>query len=354
MRRLLFRLLLGALLSAALCVPCLGAELPREVSEYLPDGVQEAVEAGRVASVLRTVWDELCAALTKLLRSGLHGAARLALTLLLCGFAEGLCAAGGAARCVSLFGALSLTALSAGELDEFIGMGVETIETLSALSKALLPTVAAALAASGRASTASAWQVGTLFACDLLLSAAREVMVPLVYCFIGAATAGAVLPDSGLDRLAVALRKGVSGVLCGGMLVFTAYLSLSGVLSGTADKAAVRVTKAAVSHAVPVVGDILADASEVLLSGADTLRGTVGTLGLLAVLGACAVPLARLGVQYLCYRAAAFVGTLAGVRQLDTLVGRLGEAFALVLGITGAAALILCVALLLALTVTAL
>lgn len=348
------KLILCVLLAAALCVPCGAAELPDEVSGYLPVCAEEAVEAGLLTDALRALWDDTCAALRAVLRRGLRGAVRLSLTLLLCGAAEGLCAAGGGARYVTLFGALSLAALSAGELDEFIGMGVETIEALGVLSKALLPTVAAALATAGRAATASAWQVGTLFACDLLLSAARGLLLPLVYCFIGAATAGALLPESGLDRMAVALRKCVSGALCGGMLVFTAYLSVSGVLSGTADKAAVRVTKAAVSHAVPVVGDILADASEVLLAGADTLRGTVGTLGLLAVLGACAVPLARLGLQYVFYRAAAFVGTLAGVRRLDTLVERLGEAFALVLGLTGAAALILCVALLLALTVTAL
>lgn len=348
------KLILTMLLTATLCMPCGAVNLPNEVSEYLPAGAEEAVEAGLLTDAVHALWNDICAALNAVLRRGLRGAVRLALTLLLCGAAEGLCAAGGGTRYVSLFGALSLVSLSAGELDEFIGMGVETIEALGTLSKALLPTVAAAMAASGRINTAGVWQVGTIFACDLLLSAAQGLLLPLVYCFIGTATAGALLPESGLDRLAVALRKCVSGALCGGMLVFTAYLSVSGVLSGTADKAAVRVTKAAVSHAVPVVGDILADASEVLLSGADTLRGTVGTLGILAVLGACAVPLARLGLQYVCYRAAAFVGTLAGVRRLDTLVERLGEAFALVLGLTGAAALILCVALLLALTVTTL
>lgn len=341
-------------LAWALCTPCGAVELPDEVSGYLPVGVEEAVETGILSDALHALWNDTRTALGGVLRRSIRGAVRLVLTLLLCGAAQGLCAVGNAAGYVPLFGAVAVTTLCAGELDEFIGLGVETIEALGVLSKALLPTVAAALATAGRTATASAWQVGTLFACDLLLSAERELLVPLVYCFIGAATAGAVLPDSGLDRLAVALRKGVSGILCGGMLLFTGYLSVSGVLSGTADKAAVRVTKAAVSHAVPVVGDILADASEVLLAGADTLRGTVGTLGLLAVLGACAVPLARLGLQYLLYRAAAFVGTLAGVRQLDTLVSRLGEAFALVLGITGAAALVLCVALLLALTVTAL
>lgn len=348
------KLILCILLAAALCVTCQAAELPEVVKDNLPDGTEEAVAAGLLPDALRALWNDTCAALKEALRRSARCAVRLSLTLLLCGAAQGLCAAGDGARYVPLCGALAVTSLSAGELDAFIGLGAETVEALGVLSKALLPTVAAALAAAGRAATASVWQVGTLFACDLLLSAARELLLPLVYCFIGTATAGAVLPDSGLDRLAVALRRGVSGVLCGGMLLFTGYLSVSGVLSGTADKAAVRVTKAAVSHAVPVVGDILADASEVLLSGADTLRGTVGTLGLLAVLGACTVPLARLGLQYLLYRAAAFVGTLSGVRQLDTLVSRLGEAFALVLGITGAAALILCVALLLALTVTAL
>lgn len=346
-------MLLICLLAAALCVPCHALELPGTVQESLPAGAEEAVEAGLLTDALHALWNDTCTALTGALRGSVRGAVRLALTLLLCGAAEGLCAAGGGTRYVSLLGVLAVTLLSAGELDALIGLGVETLDELAVLSKALLPTVAAALAAAGRAGTASAWQVGTMFACDLLFTVGRELLLPLVYCFIGTAAAGALLPESGLDRLSEALRRAISGALSAGTMLFTAYLTVSGVLSGTADKAAVRAAKAAVSHAVPVVGDILADASEVLLAGADTLRGTVGTLGLLAVLGVCAVPLARLGIAYLLYRVAAFVGTLSGVRQLDKLVSRLGEAFALVLGLTGAGALFLCTALLLALTVTA-
>ena len=44
--------------------------------------------------------------------------------------------------------------------------------------------------------TASAWQVGTLFAADALTTLIHELLLPLVYCHIALASAGAALPES--------------------------------------------------------------------------------------------------------------------------------------------------------------
>ena len=79
--------------------------------------------------------------------------------------------------------------------------------------KLLLPTMAAALAGCGGVFTASAWQVGTLFAADALTTLLHELLLPLVYCHIALASAGAALPESGLDKLADGLKKLISWLL---------------------------------------------------------------------------------------------------------------------------------------------
>ena len=53
--------------------------------------------------------------------------------------------------------------------------------------------MAAALAGCGGVFTASAWQVGTLFAADALTTLIHELLLPLVYCHIALASAGAAL-----------------------------------------------------------------------------------------------------------------------------------------------------------------
>lgn len=62
---------------------------------------------------------------------------------------------------------------------------------------------------------------------------------------------GAALPESGLDKLADGLKKLISWLLCGAVTAFTLYLSVSGVSTGSADRAAVKAAQTAVSGAVP-------------------------------------------------------------------------------------------------------
>ena len=206
--------------------------------------------------------------------------------------------------------------------------------------------MAAALAGCGGVFTASAWQVGTLFAADALTTLIHELLLPLVYCHIALASAGAALPESGLDKLADGLKKLISWLLCGAVTAFTLYLSVSGVLTGSADRAAVKAAQTAVSGAVPVVGSILAESAEMVLSAAHSLRAAIGAAGVLGVLLACLAPLVRLSVQFLLYRAAAFVSAVSGVKPLERLLEQLGDAFTLVLGMTAACAALLLAALL--------
>ena len=190
--------------------------------------------------------------------------------------------------------------------------GADIVVTAVVGMVGLLPTMAAALAGCGGVFTASAWQVGTLFAADALTTLVHELLLPLVYCHIALASAGAALPESGLDKLADGLKKLISWLLCGAVTAFTLYLSVSGVLTGSADRAAVKAAQTAVSGAVPVVGSILAESAEMVLSAAHSLRAAIGAVGVLGVLLACLTPLVRLGVQVLLYRAAALVSAGRG------------------------------------------
>ena len=107
------------------------------------------------------------------------------------------------------------------------------------------------------------------------------------------------------------------------------------------------------SAAVPVVGGIVSDAAECELAGAGLLRGMVGTLGTLALLGACLTPFLHLGCQYLFYQAASLVSAAAGPKKLTRLIAMLGDAFALVLAMTGTSAALLLISLLSSMTALA-
>lgn len=347
----------GLALLLALCLPggqALAAGdpvLPEELARAAPEAAElVSADAADGFGLLSGVQELLESGLEEVrggLLAGVRSAAAIMAGVVLLGAAEGLAPAGRetVGRCSAAAGALWVTAMSAGNLNALIGLGRETIVEIGLLSKVLLPALAAAEAASGAVTAASVRQVGAVFFADVLLTVIERVLLPMVYLYIGVAAAGAVLEGDVMERIGELLKK-LTGWLLGGLLgLFTGYLALSGAVAGAADAQMVKLAKSAVSAAVPVVGGILSEAAESVLAGVGILRGMVGTAGALAVLGACLVPFLRLGCQYLLYQGAALVSAAAGPKKLTGLLSMLGDAFALVLAMTGAAALLLIIAL---------
>ncbi|MBE6996370.1 MAG: stage III sporulation protein AE [Ruminococcaceae bacterium] len=330
------------------------AELPGGLKDSFPKAAEDilwgqdfsgadAVSQG-IGRILRLLPEQA----EEILRGSLRGAVMILLIVVLCGAAECLDRGTGSAATVFLpmAGALSVTIATAGTLDSMIGAGAEVIRELSVFSKALLPTLAAAMAASGSVTAAGFHQVTTVFLVDLLVSLIEKLLLPLVYLYIGVLTAATCLPESRLNAIANGVKKAVVWLLTTSLLLFTVYLSVIRVIAGTADSTAVKMTKTAISGVVPVVGSIISEASETVLLGAGMLKNTIGIAGMLVILATCVYPFLQLGVQYLLYKLTAFLASVTGPPRLCGLIDGLGGAFGLVLGMAGSCALLLLISVL--------
>ena len=333
------------LLAWWLVAPAWGAELPREVRDALPAAAEEITEEledpASLSEGLSRLWDRALGYVEEAVRQSIGGGVVLLAAAVLCALTEEcMDAAGGKVHFVPMAGALAITLAAAGSVKTMMGLGQETVEELNTFSKALLPTLSAAVAASGGIVSASVRQVATISFVDLLLSLIRGLLLPLVYFYVAAAAADAMLPQRRLAGISRAIRKGTVWLLTGALALFTLYLTVSGAAAGSADTVTARLARSAVG-VLPVVGSILADAADSVLAGAGAVKNTVGAAGLLAVLAVCLLPLVRLGVQYLVYKAAAFLAGILGAEQLTGLIDALGGAFGLIFGMTGACGLLL-------------
>lgn len=242
---------------------------------------------------------------------------------------------------VEIAGALAITALTVSDMGTMIGLGRDTIAKMNVFSDVLLPVMAVLTAATGQATGAAVRQGATMLFVQLLLSLIDGVLIPLVYAYMAVCCAQAAVGNPGLGKVAGLLKSAAQSILTGVLLLFVGYLTASGAIAGTADAAAIKAAKLAMGRMIPVVGGILADAAESVLAGAGILKGSVGAAGLLVVLAICVTPFLRLGLHYLTYKVtAALTATIASPR-LSQLVDSIGSAFGLVLGMTGACALLL-------------
>lgn len=270
------------------------------------------------------------------LRDGLRALGLILSSALLCALLEDSCHTKAA---VPLVGGLTIAGACVRPLGAMIALGTETIRELHTYVGLLMPGMSGLMAASGNVSSAASAGFGMVLF-HLLLSLTSGLLVPLLLLFVVLAVAESAL---GLEQLAK-LRDLVKWMLVTGikclMWAYSAILTLTGLISGTLDGQKLRSLRAAVSGMVPVVGNIVSEASASLLSAASLLRTGVGLYGMLAVFGICLAPFFRMGIQYLLLRLGTGLCGLFGKGSQSPLLEKLCQAMGLMLALTGVACLL--------------
>ena len=273
-------------------------------------------------------------------------AARNAALLLAIVFLSALCASlsvsGACGKVTQMAGTVAVAALSVTHVTSCITAGSEALATLRDFSKILLPSMCAAAAASGAATSAAAKYAATSLFLDVLLSAETAVLLPLLYLYAGTVICGTTLENDVLASLSGLLRKAFRLLLIGFASVFTLYLSLTGILTGSpADAAAAKAVKTAVSAALPVVGSIVADAASTVTSSAAILRSGIGVVGVVSVAAMCVTPYLQFVMHYVLYKLAAGIAESFADKRVGRLIDGFADVYGFLLGMVGVASLIL-------------
>lgn len=309
-----------------------------EAQPYLADTDGQDV-ADSFARLLRNAAPDAKSAWAKAAGSLGTAAGIMILTAAARGFSE---AAGGAANdAVDMAGALGISAVLLRDFSGVLSLCRSALDGISVFSATLQPVLAAALSMGGSAVTATTLQVASMFAFDLVLRLIEGLLVPAVCVYLAVTVVDAAAGNGVLRGLAEGIGSLSAGALKLILTLFTAYLAVAGGVSGNVDRVALKTAKFAVSGAVPVVGGVMSDAAETVLSGAMLLRGSVGIFGMICVTAICLAPFVRAGACYLCFKAGAALLAPLCPDSLRRLLSGIGTGFGLLLGMLSAACTIL-------------
>ena len=239
------------------------------------------------------------------------------------------------AKAVDLACAVAVAGILLEPSASLIRLGTDTARELSEYGKLLIPVMTGAMAAQGGVTASASLYAGTMVFDSLLSQILARLMVPLLWIFLAVSVGNSALNEPLLGKMRDFIGWCAGWVLKIVLYLFTGYMTVTGVVSGSADAAAVRATKAAISTAVPVVGGILSDASEAVLVTAGTLGSAAGVYGMLTVLALFIGPFVRLGVQYLLLKGTGALCAAFDGGGAAWLVNDFGTAMGLVLGIAG-------------------
>lgn len=237
-------------------------------------------------------------------------------------------------------GAVAVGTVLLNSTNSLITLGMHTIEELSSYGKLLLPVMTSALAAQGAVTSSGAMYAGTAFFNMILTSVLINLLKPMIYIFLVLCTANGALGEDLLKKMAGFVRWLVIWILKTILYIFTGYMGITGVISGTTDAAALKAAKLTISSVVPVVGGILSDASEAVLVGAGVVKNAAGIYGILAFLAVFTLPFLKIGCHYLILRVTGAVCAVFGVKRCTELISDFSAAMGLLLAMTGSVCLL--------------
>lgn len=239
-----------------------------------------------------------------------------------------------------LAGVLAVTAILLGTTNSMIEYGTQTVEEISEYGKLLLPVMTAALASQGGTTSAASLYGATAVFDTFLCSLVSKVLVPMVYVYLVLAIMDALSEDSILRKLKDLCKWSMNWFFKILLYVFTGYITITGVISGTADQTAIKAAKLTISGMVPVVGGILSDASESILVSAGLVKNAAGVYGLLAIIAVTITPFLSIGIHYLLLKLTAAAAGVFAPKPLSGLLEDFSGAMGMVLGMVGSVCLI--------------
>lgn len=336
MRRLLMILLILPLLIVPVSAEDLTAPAaPKSAQDIMPSEADSFWEG--VQEIALNVLPQVQPAVAE----GLRVCLSLTAVVLLVSLVQTLPGAG--KHTTDLAGAVAIGTLLLQSANSLIGLGADTVQELSEYGKLFLPVMTTAMAASGAATTSAALYAGTTLFNSVLSSLVSGLLVPMIYIFLCLSVANSAIGEDLLKKLRDFVKWLMTWCLKIILYAFTAYMGITGVISGTTDAAALKATKLTISGMVPVVGNILSDASEAVLASADVVKTAAGVYGMLAIIAVCIVPFLQIGVQYLLLKITAAVCGVFGTKRATALIQDFSAAMGLLLAMTGTGCLLLLV-----------
>ena len=202
----------------------------------------------------------------------------------------------------------------------------------------------AALAGQGGVSTSATLYTGTALFDAILTAIIGKILKPMIFLFLFLAIASSAIGDDRLLKLRDTIKWFMTWSLKTILYIYTGYIGITGVVSGSTDAAALKAAKLTISSVVPIVGGILSDASEAVLVSVGIAKNAAGIYGIFAILSIFLRPFLKLGTHYLMLKATSSICSLFGSKNICNLINDFSTAMGLILAMAGTVCVFLLIA----------
>ena len=282
--------------------------------------------------------------LNKELHEQIRDLARILAIAVVCTVAETVCVDAGMEQIISLCACAAVMLMAAGSIDSMAAELTEGIRMLCDYAHAALPAVYTAAAVSGAVVSAGAKYAAVSLSMSIMMDVLQRLTIPLIYAYLAVCACRCACRNALLDAASSVIKWACVTAMTVLTMGVSAYITLTGALTGGADAIAVKGTRTVIASALPVVGGILSDAASVVLASASIIKSSAGAFALIGVSALCLGPFVAIGVKMLLFRLCAAVASAMEGKRLAALLGDLSTALGMMMGILGTMTIMLFIA----------
>lgn len=290
---------------------------------------------------LKRLGTEIIESVDREIKANIQSLFSLIIISLLCAVCGILCADKKTADYINIAGVCAVAALFLNSVDGMVEQTVTALGQINTYSRAAFPAVFAAAAAGGAITAASARYAAVSLGLDVIMNIAQNTVIPLMYCYLAFALCRGLFENPMIKALQHFVKWLNGLVMSGVILAFSAYMSIVGAVSSSADALAVKTARTVISNFLPVVGGMISDAASTVLSAANMIKTSAGAFSLVAVAALCAGPFVMLSVKMLVFRVAAAGCNMLPCGKVSGFVDDIGTALSILLGLLGSVSIML-------------
>lgn len=208
-----------------------------------------------------------------------------------------------------------------------------TITNLADFMNNLVPILIALIVATGQVASSTLLQPILIFAVIFLGNIINLVILPIVTMIMILNIASNLSDKIQIGNLSKFFTSSITWFLGFVITVFVGLLSLEGTLTSSVDGITVKGIKSVASTFIPVVGKALGDSVDTVLGATTLIKNAIGFVGIIIVIGICALPIIRLTITSLLYSLVGAISEPIADKKIVTIINQMAGIFKILLGI---------------------
>ncbi len=253
---------------------------------------------------------------------------KLVILAVLCAVLQNLVSSfekGAAAQLTYSITYLVLITIAIGSFSLAVNAGREVVDTMVTFMQALLPVLLTLLVAVGGVASAAIFSPVLLTTLGLFGTLIKNVILPLLFFTAILGILSNLSERYKVSNLASLLKSVAMGLMGIFSTIFLGVLAIQGVAGAVGDSVTFRTAKFSVDAFVPVVGGMLADALEAVVSSSLLIKNAVGIAGMIVIGTVMVTPLLKIITLAFIYKLAGALVQPISDGQIVSCLNSLGN-----------------------------